>query len=72
MKIMKKYLVIQWINNNPIINGCCYYDTMEDAIKSSKIQEELSKKNLQILNDGTTVEYSICTTYKGRDLNHVI
>jgi hypothetical protein len=46
-----RFLLVQWVNANPIIDGAIYFDTREDCLK---YWESLPKIN------GIEVEYTIC------------
>jgi len=46
-----RFLLVQWLNGNPIIDGAIYFDTREDCLK---YWESLPKIN------GIEIEYTIC------------
>jgi len=50
---MEKYLLITWINGNPIIDGCVYADTKEEIMEYYKSLPTIKG-----------VEYTICRTNK--------
>ena len=60
----KKYLIIEWLNSTPIINGANYYDEKGDALKAAIYLENLAEKSK--IMTGVSVEYTICEIYKGK------
>jgi hypothetical protein len=46
-----RFLLVHWVNANPIIDGAIYFDTREDCLK---YWESLPKIN------GIEIEYTIC------------
>lgn len=64
MEADKKYLIVEWLNGNPILNGANYYDEKEDALKAALYLEGLAEKSKTMT--GVSVEYTICEIYKGK------
>ena len=56
-----KYLIIEWVNDSPVLNGALYYDDMETALKVCQFFEKL------VANAGleNSVKYTICKVEKG-------
>ena len=56
-----KYLIIEWVNDSPVINGALYYDDMETALRVCQFFEKL------VANAGleNSVKYTICKVEKG-------
>ena len=54
--INELYLLIEWLNGNPAIDGAYYFDNKEDAIK---YYNDLPK----IIIPGFVIEYTICRIY---------
>ena len=56
-----KYLIIEWINDSPVLNGALYYDDMETASRMCEFLEALAAKTSL----SGCVKYSICQIQKG-------
>jgi hypothetical protein len=59
----EKYLVVEWLLGNPIIDGAEYFDSEESAIKSYEIRKELADK----LAVNLKISFTICKIRKGED-----
>ena len=60
---MEKFLIVEWLDNQPIIDGANYYDTHEDAMKRCVSLYEKSGNILAI-----NVRYTVCRIFLGKQL----
>ena len=56
-----KYLIIEWVNDSPIISGALYYDDMKTASRMCEFLEALAAKTSL----SGCVKYTICQIEPG-------
>ena len=56
-----KYLIIEWVNDSPVLNGALYYDDMETALRMCEFLESLAAKTSL----SGCVKYTICQIEPG-------
>jgi hypothetical protein len=60
---MKLFLIVEWIDDSPTINGAKYYESKEEAVEAALHLEKLNR----ILSEGfaINVKHTICEIEKG-------
>lgn len=61
-----KWILMEWVNGNPIFSGASYYDTKEQCLNAANGKEEQLKKlgvNLKLKN--IEVKYTMAPINKG-------
>jgi len=61
---MMRYLIIEWLNDYPVINGANFYKEEKDAIEAALFLEEIAKKAKFKM--AISVKYTICKIYEGK------
>ena len=64
----KLYLVVEFINETPAINGSIFFETMEECGRYIEMKEELQKE-LPLEENGIKVKYRISEILMGEKTN---
>ena len=48
---MKLFLIVEWIDDSPTVNGAKYYESKEEAVEAALHLEKLNKKHLNSQKD---------------------
>ena len=60
---MKLFLIVEWIDDSPSINGAKYYESKEEALEAALYFEQLNK--ILPIGFAINVKHTICEIEKG-------
>lgn len=55
--VSERYLLVEWLNGNPILDGSTYFDSKEECLEYYKNLPKLK---------GFDIEHTICRIYNAR------